>query len=163
MEENNNSNNTLEPKKSFNPLFIVLPVIALLLIFGGIFISRKKQSAQQLADNSNGSSGQVEALQTQQTIDPSAPVKEFTVSGKNFSFEPATITVNKGDTVKINFKDDEGHHNLVVDGYGESTQTINAGGEDSITFMADKTGTFSYFCSVANHRDLGMLGSLIVQ
>src|SRR5882672_6015209 len=30
--------------------------------------------------------------------------KEFTVTGQNFSFSPSTLTVNKGDTVKITFK-----------------------------------------------------------
>lgn len=90
-------------------------------------------------------------------------IKEFTVDGSNYSFNPAEIRVKKGDTVKITFKDGDGQHNLVVDGYNVSTSTIGPGSTDSVTFVADKAGTFEYFCSVDSHRDLGMKGSLVVE
>ncbi len=92
----------------------------------------------------------------------SVPAKVFTVTGTNYAFDPSTITVNKGDTVKIIFKDDDGIHNLVVAGYGVSTRTINSG-QDVVEFVADKTGEFEYYCSVGSHRDLGMTGTLLVK
>ena len=90
-------------------------------------------------------------------------VKEVTVDGKNYAFTPSSITVHQGDTVKISFKDDEGFHNLVVDGYDVKTETIKAGNISSVQFVADKAGTFAYYCSVGNHREKGMEGKLIVQ
>lgn len=33
----------------------------------------------------------------------------------------------------------------------------------SVTFVADETGTFEYYCSVGNHRGQGMIGKLIVE
>lgn len=92
----------------------------------------------------------------------SANVKEFTIVGSNYQFLPSSITVNDGDTVKINFKDDDGVHNLVVDGYNISTNTVRGGSQDTIQFVANKAGQFAYYCSVAGHRDLGMTGILIV-
>lgn len=90
-------------------------------------------------------------------------VKEFTVTAKNFSFAPATMAVKKGDTVKITFVNSAGTHNLIVDGYNVGTKTIQGGAQETITFVADKAGTFEYYCSVSTHRQMGMKGTLTVQ
>ncbi|KKU52584.1 MAG: hypothetical protein A3H69_05720 [Candidatus Sungbacteria bacterium RIFCSPLOWO2_02_FULL_47_9] len=89
--------------------------------------------------------------------------KEFTVSGQSFSFSPSTITVNRGDKVKIVFKDQGGFHDLRIDGYNTGTQRINTGGEAFVEFTADRVGSFEYYCSVGSHRASGMHGTLIVQ
>jgi len=88
--------------------------------------------------------------------------KEFTVTGKNFSFAPATMSVKKGDTVKITFVNDSGTHDLVVDGYNARTKVIQGGAQETITFVADKEGSFEYYCSVGQHRQMGMKGTLTV-
>jgi plastocyanin len=91
-------------------------------------------------------------------------VKVITVEGSNFKFLPATITVNKGDTVKITFKNTGGFHDFVIDEFeGAKTKQIGANSEETIQFVADKAGTFEYYCSVGNHRGMGMVGKLIVQ
>lgn len=89
-------------------------------------------------------------------------VREFTVSGKNFSFAPATMRVNEGEKVRITFKNDSGTHDLVVEGYNARTKILQAGQSETIEFLADKTGTFEYYCSVGTHRQQGMKGTLIV-
>jgi len=40
---------------------------------------------------------------------------------------------------------------------------VTPGTPTSVTFVADKTGTFEYYCSVGNHRAQGMVGKLIVE
>ena len=85
-------------------------------------------------------------------------VKEFTVTGSAFKFAPATLTVNKGDTVRITFK-----HDFVIDELGVKTQVINTGQEEVVEFVADTAGTFEYYCSVGNHRQMGMVGTLTVK
>ena len=92
----------------------------------------------------------------------SASVKEFTVKGTSFAYSPETISVNKGDNVKISFEDDDGFHDFVVEGYGVATPRISTGQSATIEFTADKSGTFSYYCSVGSHKELGMVGQLIV-
>ncbi len=92
----------------------------------------------------------------------SAAVKTFTVEGKNFSFSPAAITVKKGDTVKIIFKNSGGTHDWVLDEFNAKTQKIGSGESETIEFVADKAGTFEYYCSVGNHRAMGMKGTLTV-
>jgi plastocyanin len=92
-----------------------------------------------------------------------APVKEFTISGKNFSFTPNTIAVNKGDHVKITFQNTAGFHNLVIDEYGVATAQKQAPDTETIEFIADKVGTFEYYCAVGTHRAMGMVGTLTVK
>ncbi|MEK7507779.1 MAG: plastocyanin/azurin family copper-binding protein [Patescibacteria group bacterium] len=91
-----------------------------------------------------------------------ASQKEFTVNGQNFSFEPSTITVKKGDEVKITLTSGDMMHDLKIDELGVATKILRAGEEDSVEFIADKIGTFEYYCSVGNHRAMGMKGILTV-
>jgi len=94
-----------------------------------------------------------------------ATVKSFTVEGKNFSFSPSTLTVNKGDTVKITFNNTGSYpHNWGVDEFtGARTQIVQPGQSDTIQFVADKAGSFEFYCSVANHKAMGMVGNLTVK
>ncbi len=89
-------------------------------------------------------------------------VKEFTVSGQNFSFTPSSLTVKKGDKVRILFKSTQGFHDFVIDEYGVATKQLKSPGEEVLEFIADKSGTFEYYCSVGEHRALGMVGKLVV-
>ncbi len=88
--------------------------------------------------------------------------KEFTVSGQDFSLTPNSITVQKGDEVKIVFKNTQGFHDLTIDRYGLATKRFQSPGEAVLEFTADKTGVFQYYCSVGGHRSMGMVGKLIV-
>ncbi|HRH31719.1 MAG TPA: cupredoxin domain-containing protein [bacterium] len=91
-----------------------------------------------------------------------ANIKTFTVTGENFSFEPSTLTVKKGDTVRIIFKNEDGFHDLKIDELNVATKQIQGGAEETVEFVADKAGTFEYYCSVGKHRDMGMKGTITV-
>lgn len=132
-----------------NSKIVALIAVAVVLI-GGWYIYRQNGQNQTSPTTVN-----VE-------LPTSGAVKEFTVSGGNFYFTPKTLSVNKGDTVKINFVNAGGTHNLIVDGYNVGTPQISSGQSASITFVADKAGTFEYYCSVGSHRAMGMKGTLTV-
>ena len=83
-------------------------------------------------------------------------------SGKNFSFLPNLINVKKGQTIQINFTSDQGFHDWVVDEFDASTEQINSPNKSSVTFVANKAGEFEFYCSVGQHRELGMVGKLVV-
>jgi plastocyanin len=89
--------------------------------------------------------------------------KEFTLDGFNFGYDIKEIRVKKGDTVTINLTVSEGFHDWVVEEFNAATTQIREGGVASVTFVADKTGTFEYYCSVGQHRANGMVGKLIVE
>ena len=90
-------------------------------------------------------------------------IKEFTVTGSNFKFSQPEIRVKEGDVVRITFKNESGHHDFVIDEFNVATEQTNGPTEEIVTFVADKTGTFEYYCSVLGHKQLGMKGKLIVE
>ena len=86
---------------------------------------------------------------------------EFFLEGEN---EPnPVLTVQAGETVKIRLTVTRGTHDWVVDEFGASTEIIGSGRTSSTVFTADQIGEFIYYCSFANHRALGMYGTLVVQ
>ncbi len=90
-------------------------------------------------------------------------VKEFIVIGSNFSFTPNTLEVKQGDTVKITFKNANGTHNFKLDEFQVATKQIKSGQSETVEFIADKTGSFEFYCSIGNHRAIGMKGTLIIK
>jgi len=89
-------------------------------------------------------------------------VKEFTMVAKNWNFEPSTITVKKGDTVKLHIKSVDVDHGFTLSDFGVS-KTLKPGETVTVEFIADKAGNHSFFCSVfcgAGHKE--MRGTLIV-
>lgn len=142
------------PKKSkLNSGLSTVAVVGIIVIFAGVigaawyFSNHSAPPASQLGVSSGAS----------------APDKTFTVVSRLYSFTPAEITVNKGDKVRIIFQSAEGFHDFVIDEFNARTPRVNTGGSATVDFTADKTGTFQYYCSVANHRQMGMVGKLIVQ
>ena len=135
-------------------------IIALIIIIGGYwFFTNKKMQPTNVVTQ--------ETQQVVVTQVPSSPdlmnIKSFTVEGGNFIFTPTVITVAKGDTVRITFKNTEGFHDFIIDEYNVKTKQISAGQEETIEFIADKVGTFEYYCSVGSHRAMGMVGTLEVK
>ena len=89
-------------------------------------------------------------------------VKEFTVTNAGMTFTTKTLAIKKGDRVKITFKNAGGTHDMRIDSYNVGTKVIQAGQQETFEFVADKAGSFEYFCSVGNHRAMGMVGRLTV-
>jgi len=112
----------------------------------------------------NSSTGNVVA----DNIDSNLNVKTFSISGGNFKFyidgvENPDIVVKQEDKVRIEFNNEEGFHDWKVDEFNAATEKVAAGVSSSVEFVADKKGTFEYYCSVGQHRANGMKGKLIVQ
>lgn len=100
-------------------------------------------------------------VDTQETDVPNRVTIDM--DGFNYEYDVKQIKVKKGDIVTINLKSTEGFHDWVVDEFDAATERINEGDTTSVTFTADKVGTFQYYCSVGKHRQLGMVGYIIVE
>lgn len=85
------------------------------------------------------------------------------VEGGGFYFKPNEIRVKKNQKIKIVFTNAQGIHDFVIDEFNVKTETISGGKTAEVTFTPDKTGTFEFYCSVGNHRAMGMKGNLIVE
>lgn len=144
---------------------IVLVVMVLAgVIGGGAWYLTKKQEVR-ISGLSAKDQGleQVNQATDLTTTKDSGKIVEVTVEGSNYKFTPNVINAKKGDTVILIFKSTGAIHNLVIDEFGVETNKIGDGEEEEVEFVADKTGTFEYYCSVANHKFMGMTGKLIVE
>lgn len=150
---------------------IVAVVLVLLLGGGAYFYFQNQKNGEEATEGSNQEL--VEQSRTPSVPNPTASdsgkvelagtVKEFTIEGSNFKFAPAVMDVNKGDTVKVTFKNTGGFHDFVIDEFKVKAKQIGSGVSETIEFVADKVGTFEYYCSVGNHRSMGMKGTLTVK
>jgi plastocyanin len=92
----------------------------------------------------------------------------FKLTGKPFKFimngvDSPELKVKLGQTVRIEFTNLEGFHDWVLDEFNARTRQMTANNSETIEFVADKKGTFEYYCSVGTHRQMGMKGNFIVE
>lgn len=156
-------------------MLVIIGVLLVLLVGGVLFINSSRNSTpsptpvatQSTTDSAPEMSPETALMDSTSSGSPTAmtdgSVKEFTVMGSAFKFEPATLTVNKGDKVKITFKNLGGTHDFVIDELDVNTQTIQSGQDETVEFTASEAGSFEYYCSVGNHRQMGMKGTLVVK
>ncbi len=88
---------------------------------------------------------------------------EITIDAFNFGYSQDEIRVSEGDIITINLTNSEGLHDFVIDELQVYSEVLQAGESDTFTFVATEKGTFEYFCSVGNHKEQGMVGTLIVE
>ena len=146
-------------------IYIVISVLVILIL--SFLIVRPDKDIETSENNINDAgviSNEMPALGDEgNNVEEMLVVKEFTISGKNFSFAPSTIKVEKGTRVKITFQNSAGFHDFVVEGYSVATKQPQSPATEVLEFTADKMGTFEYYCSVGTHRAMGMKGMLIVE
>jgi uncharacterized cupredoxin-like copper-binding protein len=104
------------------------------------------------------------------------------VQADNTRFVPSTINVPAGKTVTLKLVNkDDTEHDLQVQGLkADMTSGGGHGGHGSdmmpgtvavhankkmtawVTFMANERGTYEIWCTVSGHKEVGMVGQLVV-
>src|SRR3989344_8394257 len=149
-------------KKNF-AMFLVLLVLSVLVT--GCGSSDSNGYAVVDTQGTNQVTGEVEDTVN---VQPTSEVKTFSLEGANFKFmmngvESPNLVVNEGDKVRIELKSGQGFHDCVVDELNVATPRVKDDESTFVEFIADKKGTFEYYCSVGEHRQMGMKGIFIVQ
>lgn len=160
---------------------ILLPIIIIVILVSGYWIvsqdgsmnkSDKDSETSVQQNNEENMDGLSDEARAEAALPPTTDIdikasagteKIFTLNAFSYGYSQPVIRVKRGDTVTINLTNGGGLHDWVVDEFGVATERIQAGETTSVTFVADKTGTFEFYCSVGNHRAEGMVGNLIVE
>ncbi len=83
----------------------------------------------------------------------SNPPEKIDVVAKRYSFEPAEITVHKGQPVTLEVSTEDVAHGLVVKELGIKTE-VKKGQVSEVSFTPEETGTFvakcAHFCGVGH-------------
>jgi uncharacterized cupredoxin-like copper-binding protein len=112
----------------------------------------------------------------------SAEPKTITVALNEFQFQPSEITVGVGQPVKLVIKNNGtvlhdfvsedamvevmAEHGAEHDMPGMAPKmhaAIEAGQQSTLEFKATQPGTYNFYCTVAGHKEAGMVGKLIVK
>lgn len=171
---------SVKSKKGMSPMMIG-GIIILVIALGAVAVFATKNNSSTSTQNSSAPhNAPTEAMKDDSSMKsqttPGDTMKEggtseektegalktFEVDASNFKFAPNKISVNEGDTVKITFKNTGGMHNFNIDEFNAKSKTIQTGQTDELMFVASKKGSFEFYCSVGNHRAMGMVGTLTV-
>ena len=105
----------------------------------------------------------------------------LTVHASEWQFEPRAIVARQGQEVRLVLQNDGRIlHNFRVDGLpagavqstssgplsaseGEAFVGAESGQQGTLTFVPLQPGSYTFYCTVQGHRQLGMEGTLIVQ
>ncbi len=104
------------------------------------------------------------------------------VRASEWGFEPDVIAFSRGERVQIVLVNDgDILHNLKIEkeltaddiesrssgplrgGEGQLFVGAEAGGQGTLTFVPQESGTFVFYCTIEGHRQLGMEGRLTVE
>lgn len=98
--------------------------------------------------------------------DESTPVadgaRRIDVAATSFEFDPGEITVTAGEDVAIVLISDDLLHDFTIDGIdvhvaADRGETAEGG------LRVDEPGEYTYYCTIAGHREAGMEGTLVVE
>jgi len=74
--------------------------------------------------------------------------RSFEIDARQYAYSPSKLQVNQGDTVTIKLVSTDVVHGLYVDGYDVSVEA-DPGQTATLTFTADKAGSFRFRCNVS--------------
>ena len=136
-------------KKSFKILSL-LAVLAMLV------------SACASASNDESAGRTLEYVLKTATID--GKMVYIGVGGGIDGVQNPVLIATTGDMVKITLTSGDGteHDISFPDFNATSEHVVGKGSSKSITFLVDKGGSFSYFCTLPGHREAGMAGNFKV-
>jgi uncharacterized cupredoxin-like copper-binding protein len=114
--------------------------------------------------------------------DPDANVPAIAMQGNEFTFQPANVTLQRGQRVRIQLENtgQQTHDinseipasNVVERSAGGHTHTtppadvhviVDRGRTATLIFTPTQAGTFDFWCSLPGHREAGMVGKFTVE
>lgn len=139
-------------------------IILALIIISLFIISCTSNTQEKIPQENSEPSKQEIKEETQKTEDvKQESVKEIKVEASQWSFNPSTIKVKKGEKVKLIVTSRDVNHGFSIQEFNVDLK-LKKGETSAVEFTADKTGTFRFYCSVfcgSGHKD--MEGTLIVE
>lgn len=151
---------------------------AMLVIAGGVFSACSQQATEPEAEPTASEtetmiaaeSTESESMMNDETSEKMAADEEvdYTVMMDNFKFDVTQMEAEPGQVLKVKIENGEGTHDFVIDELDVKTAQMSTAGESEfveIAIPADaEPGTeYEYYCSVGQHRQMGMVGTLTVK
>ena len=182
-----------EAQKPGNPMLIVGIIVAILVVGGGIFLVSKKTTTKTSnpASNATQNSGTTgvgnppagtsleedndsfmpadDSNSLNTTGSPTlgsetdANVQIVNVEAGSFYYKPNEIHAKVGTPVKIVMTAKDMMHDFTIDELNVKLPITKSGQTNTVEFTPTTKGTYTFYCSVGNHRAQGQVGKLIVE
>lgn len=134
---------------------IVLAIVAIL--GGAVYFTQNKSSEQapsmMQTEDTTGMETKTETMEDVTVIEMEAG---------SFYYTPNVITAKKGEKIRIVMKSVSMMHDFVIDELGVKMPVVKDGDTGTVEFVADKVGSFEYYCSVGQHRANGQIGTITI-
>lgn len=93
-------------------------------------------------------------------------VADYQVDMSNFAYSVTEMEAQPGQTLTLNLTVVEGMHDLVIDELDFQSAQLQEGESQTVEITipedAQPGDEYEYYCSVGNHRQMGMVGTLTV-
>ncbi len=165
--DNTNQNPSGAPAKNMTP--VIVAAVALLGLAALVYAMNSnsedspadmQSSSMELVEDESVVLNEDDLMMLDEEMDSE---RNFEVTASDFAYSMNEIRVSVGDTVNIMFRNLEGNHDLVIDELNVRTPILSAGQDAEVSFVASEPGTYEYYCSVGEHRAMGMVGKLIIE
>jgi nitrosocyanin len=156
------------PKKN-NTMLMAGAVVAVLVVAGGLFVmnqGKKSTNTTAMVEGTETTTAPTAATKPAEETAMKAEdsnVKTIEVEAGSFYYKPNTITVKKGQKVKIVMHSVSMMHDFNIDELNVKLPIVKNGDSGTVEFTADQVGSFEYYCSVGQHRAMGQVGTLTVE
>lgn len=139
-----------------NKAVLLLGLALLLVVFTAC---ERKDQDEESAEEAPAPTGEVTDL-------PDTLEDTVTLEMNNFAYSLETIPARAGETLRINLVSTGGVHDFVIDELDVSSGSVS-GGESTVIEVSIPEDTpagerYEFYCSIGNHRALGMVGHIEV-
>ena len=146
---------------------LVIGLVVVLLV-GVVAFSMYSRQSMQTTENVPVAQDSAMEDETSMLADDESPMVEVSneveLEAEEYFFSVDQITVNSGETVKLTLTNSGTMpHDFQIEGQRIGTQVVSPGESETIEFNIDEPGTYTFYCSINNHREMGMEGTLVVE
>jgi plastocyanin len=139
-------------------------VVIALLIVGVAFLGKGKRQVSQATPTQVPETLTPTPEAEVESTSEDSEVQEITLEADEYSYSQKSITVKKGQRIKLTLVN-KGRmsHDFVVERMNVTTELAGPGETVTTEFIMHDAGTYTFYCSIGNHRAMGMEGTLIVE
>lgn len=134
-----------------SPITIIIIMFLLVIGVGALYVIIREARE-----------GEMESA-TVNNIEDVGEVYDYTIAMDNYSFSPELIQASPGEVLSIELVDVQGNHDFVIDEFGVRSELMDEG-ETQVIYVEipedAESGNYDFYCSIGNHRVLGMEGIL---
>ena len=133
------------------PLIISLVIVASILALAGAYGAGifKNNTSSMSTTNDNGNKD----------------IVSYAIDMNNYSFSPNLIAAEPGETLKVKITSHNGNHDLKIDAFKFDSGVLENGQSKifEIKVPIDAKGEYEFYCSIGNHKAMGMVGKFQIK